>query len=48
MLFTESGSFWVIVDGYLRNSISTTELDMRVSSHTAPRKLKIQKRYKYN
>jgi len=41
MLLTESGSFGVIVDGYLRNSISTTELDVRVSSHPAPRECKI-------
>lgn len=40
MLFTESGSFGVIVDGCLSiPSISTTELDMRVSSHPAPREL---------
>jgi hypothetical protein len=37
MLFAESGSFWVIVDGYLSNPISTTELDMRISAHPAPR-----------
>lgn len=37
MLFAESGSFWVIVDGYFSNPISTAELDMRVSSHPAPR-----------
>ena len=38
MVFTESGSFGVIVEGFLLiNSISTTEPDMRVSSHPAPR-----------
>ena len=33
MLFTESGSFRVIVDGLFSNFISTPEPDMRVSSH---------------
>lgn len=40
MLFTESGSFGVIVDGCLSiPPISTTEPDMRISSHPAPREL---------
>ena len=39
MLLMKSGSFGVIVDGFfLINPTSTTELDMKVSSHPAPHK----------